>query len=35
MDFLVGLIIVGLIAYVVMTRKPEWIDLIKSKFKNK
>jgi hypothetical protein len=33
MDFLVGLIIVGLIAYVVMTRKPEWIDLIKSKFK--
>jgi len=35
MDFLVGLIIVGLIAYVVMTRKPEWIDLIKSKFKKK
>jgi len=33
MDFLVILIIVGLIAYVVMTRKPEWIDLIKSKFK--
>jgi len=33
MDFLVGLIIVGLVAYVVMTRKPEWIDLIKSKFK--
>jgi hypothetical protein len=33
MDFLVGLIIVGLIAYVIMTRKPEWIDLIKSKFK--
>ena len=33
MDFLVGLIIVGLIAYVVITRKPEWIDLIKSKFK--
>ena len=33
MDFLVGLIIVGLVAYVVITRKPEWIDLIKSKFK--
>jgi len=33
MDFLVGLIIVGLIAYVVMIKKPEWIDLIKSKFK--
>jgi hypothetical protein len=33
MDFLVGLIIVGLIAYVIITRKPEWIDLIKSKFK--
>ena len=33
MDFLIGLIVVGLIAYVVMTRKPEWIDLIKSKFK--
>jgi len=33
MDFLVILIIVGLIAYVVITRKPEWIDLIKSKFK--
>ena len=35
MDFLVGLIIVGLVAYVVITRKPEWIDLIKSKFKKK
>tara|TARA_R110002051_G_C8350730_1_gene440070 strand:+ start:192 stop:296 length:105 start_codon:yes stop_codon:yes gene_type:complete len=33
MEFLIGLIIVGVIAYVVMTRKPEWIDLIKSKFK--
>jgi len=33
MDFLVGLIIVGLVAYVVMTRKPEWIELVKSKFK--
>ena len=33
MEFLIGLIIVGLVAYVVMTRKPEWIDLIKSKFK--
>ena len=33
MDFLVGLIIVGLIAYVVMTRKPEWLEVVKSKLK--
>jgi hypothetical protein len=33
MDFLVGLIVLGLVAFLIVTRKPEWIDLIKSKFK--
>ena len=34
MDFLIGLIVVGVVAYVVISKKkPEWIDLIKSKFK--
>ena len=33
MDFLVGLIILGLVAFLIITRKPEWIELIKSKLK--
>jgi len=34
MDFLIGLLVVGVIAYVVISKKkPEWIDLIKSKLK--
>jgi len=34
MDFLIGLLVVGVFAYVVINKKkPEWIDLIKSKFK--
>ena len=33
MDFLVGLIVLGLVAFLIVTRKPEWIELIKSKLK--
>tara|TARA_R100001369_G_scaffold84690_1_gene117712 strand:- start:367 stop:474 length:108 start_codon:yes stop_codon:yes gene_type:complete len=34
MDFLIGLLVVGVFAYMVISKKkPEWIDLIKSKLK--
>ena len=34
MDFLIGLIVVGVIAYVVISKKkPEWIKVVKSKLK--
>ena len=33
MDFLVGLIVLGLVTFLIITRKPEWIELIKSKLK--
>jgi hypothetical protein len=34
MDFLIGLIVVGVIAYVVISRKkPEWLEVVKSKLK--
>ena len=33
MDFLVGLIVLGLVTFLIVTRKPEWIDFVKSKFK--
>jgi len=34
MDFLIGLIIVGVVAYVVISKKkPEWVEFVKSKLK--
>jgi len=34
MEFLIGLIVVGVIAYVVINRKkPEWLEVVKSKLK--
>ena len=34
MDFLIGLLVVGVIAYVVISKKkPEWIEVVKAKLK--
>ena len=34
MDFLIGLIVVGILAYVVISKKkPEWLKVVKSKLK--
>ena len=34
MDFLIGLIVVGVVAYVVISKKkPEWLEVVKSKLK--
>ena len=34
MDFLIGLIIVGVVACVVISKKkPEWVEFVKSKLK--
>jgi len=34
MEFLIGLIVVGVIAYVVISKKkPEWLEVVKSKLK--
>ena len=34
MDFLIGLLVVGVFAYVVINKKkPEWLEVVKSKLK--